>query len=46
MGIAEAHAGTLTLVPTDHGACFCLALPGVDVNDGLPVPSLVSAHQR
>jgi PAS domain S-box-containing protein len=44
MGIAEAHAGTLTLVPTDEGACFRLALPGVDVNDGLPIASLVSAH--
>jgi len=46
MGIAEAHAGSLTLVPTDRGACFRLALPGVDVNDGLPAPSLVSAHRR
>jgi PAS domain S-box-containing protein len=46
MGIAEAHAGTLTLVPTDRGACFRLALPGVDVNDGLPAPSLVSAHRH
>lgn len=45
MGIAEAHAGTLTLVPTDRGACFRLALPGVDVNDGLPAASLVSAHR-
>ena len=46
MGIAEAHAGTLTLVPTVQGACFRLALPAVDVNDGLPVPTLVAAQQR
>ena len=46
MGIAEAHAGTLTLVPTDRGACFRLTLPGVDVNDSLPAPSLVSADRR
>jgi PAS domain S-box-containing protein len=46
MGIAEAHAGTLTLVPTDEGACFRLALPGVDVNDGLPIASLVSAQRH
>ena len=46
MGIAEAHAGTLTLVPTVQGACFRLALPGVDVNDGLPVATLVAAQRR
>jgi PAS domain S-box-containing protein len=46
MGIAEAHAGTLTLVPTDSGACFRLALPAVDLNDRLPIASLVSATQR
>jgi len=46
MGIAEAHAGTLTLVPTDKGACFRLALPGVDVNDGIQDPSLVTAQRR
>ena len=46
MGIAEAHAGTLTLVPTDEGACFRLSLPGVDVNDGLPIASLVSAQRH
>ena len=45
LGIAEAHGG-LTLVPTDRGACFRLALPAVDVNDGLPAPSLVSANRR
>ena len=46
MGIAEAHGGTLTLVPTDKGACFRLALPAVDPSDGLPIASLVSAQQR
>jgi two-component system NtrC family sensor kinase len=46
MGIAEAHGGTLTLVPTDKGACFRLALPAVDGSDGLPIASLVSAQQR
>jgi signal transduction histidine kinase len=45
MGIAEAHAGALTLVPTEQGACFRLALPGVDVNDRLPAASLVSVHR-
>ena len=44
MGIAEAHGGTLTLVPTDKGACFRLSLPAVDTSDRLPVPALVSAH--
>jgi signal transduction histidine kinase len=43
MGIAEAHGGTLTLVPSAKGACFRLSLPGVDCDEGLPVPSLVSA---
>src|SRR5687767_11985108 len=41
MGIAEAHGGTLTLVPTEKGACFRLALPAVDTNDRLPIASLV-----
>jgi PAS domain S-box-containing protein len=27
MGIAEAHGGSLTLIPTDVGACFRLSLP-------------------
>ena len=27
LGIAEAHGGTLTLVPQDQGACFRLTLP-------------------
>jgi two-component system, NtrC family, sensor kinase len=43
MGIAEAHGGTLTLVPTDKGACFRLSLPGIDISDRLPVAALVSA---
>lgn len=42
LGIAEAHGGSLSLVPTDKGACFRLALPAVDVADGLPAPTLVS----
>ena len=46
MGIAEAHGGLLTLVPTGKGACFQLSLPGVDPDEGLPVPSLVGAQQR
>jgi PAS domain S-box-containing protein len=46
MGIAEAHAGTLTLVPTEKGACFRLSLPAVDLNDRLPVASLVSSAPR
>jgi two-component system NtrC family sensor kinase len=40
MGIAEAHGGSLTLVPTDTGACFCLSLPAATAID--QVPSLVS----
>ncbi len=46
MGIAEAHGGTLTLVPTDRGACFRLSLPAVDTSDRLPVPALVSAARQ
>ena len=46
MGIAEGHGGTLTLVPTERGACFRLALPAIDPNDSLPVASLVSAERR
>src|ERR671913_16606 len=46
LGIAEAHGGTLTLVPTDKGACFRLTLPGVDTAEGLPMASLVSAQHR
>ena len=46
MGIAEAHGGTLTLVPTSKGACFRLALPAIDTTEGLPVASLVTCQQR
>ncbi len=46
MGIAEAHGGALTLVPTGKGACFRLSLPAVDPEEGLPVPTLVSAHRQ
>lgn len=46
MGIAEAHGGTLTLVSTEKGACFRLALPAADPNDSMPVASLVTAHSR
>ena len=46
MGIAEAHGGALTLVPTGKGACFRLSLPAVDAEEGLPVPTLVSAHRQ
>jgi two-component system NtrC family sensor kinase len=44
MGIAEAHGGTLTLVPTEKGACFRLALPAVDTDEGLTVAALVRAE--
>jgi signal transduction histidine kinase len=48
MGIAEAHGGTLTLVPTSNGACFRLALPSIDPTEGLPTASLVgvTSHPR
>ena len=46
MGIAEAHGGALTLVPTEKGACFRLSLPAVDPDDGLPIPTLVAAHRH
>jgi PAS domain S-box-containing protein len=42
MGIAEAHGGALTLVPTSKGACFRLSLPAVAPSDTFPVDSLVS----
>ena len=44
MGIAEAHGGSLTLVPTDVGACFRLSLPGTTEID--QIPSLVSISSR
>jgi signal transduction histidine kinase len=46
MGIAEAHGGTLTLVPTEKGACFRLAIPSMAPTDRLHVPALVSAARR
>jgi PAS domain S-box-containing protein len=46
MGIAEAHGGSLMLVPTDKGACFRLSIPAVDTAEGLPVPTLVTAARR
>ena len=39
MGRADARADR-------QGACFRLALPGVDLEDGLPVPTLVCAHRQ
>jgi signal transduction histidine kinase len=44
MGIAEGHGGSLTLVPTEKGACFRLSLPAVDPDFGLPVPALAGAR--
>src|SRR5204862_4422930 len=43
MGIAEAHGGSLDLVPADRGACFCLSIPAAKPDDA-SVPTLVSAH--
>src|SRR5204862_586024 len=44
MGIAEAHGGSLTLIPTEVGACFRLSLPGTTEID--QIPSLVSISSR
>jgi PAS domain S-box-containing protein len=44
MGIAEAHGGSLMLVPTDTGACFRLSLPAAAETDELP--SLVGSAAR
>jgi PAS domain S-box-containing protein len=46
MGIAEAHGGTLALMPSPTGACFRLSLPAVDPNDRLPAPVLVGVERR
>jgi len=43
MGIAEAHGGSLTLLPTDKGACFRLSIPAA-VSDAMTVPTLVLAR--
>jgi len=37
LGIANAHRGTLDLVPTEAGTCFRLTLPGA----GFPGPASV-----
>jgi signal transduction histidine kinase len=44
MGIAEAHGGSLTLVPTDVGACFRLSLPCATETD--QTANLVSVSAR
>jgi PAS domain S-box-containing protein len=37
LGIAEAHGGLLSLVPSDHGSCFRLRLPAADAaHDAAP----------
>jgi two-component system NtrC family sensor kinase len=41
MGIAEAHGGSLTLLPADKGACFRLSIPAA-ASDAVTVPTLVS----
>ena len=46
MGIAEVHGGTLTLVPTDKGACFRLSIPASTTLKDAPLPALVSASRR
>jgi PAS domain S-box-containing protein len=46
MGIAEAHGGSLTLVPTDKGACFRLSIPAAERVDGVTTPSLVAVSRR
>jgi two-component system NtrC family sensor kinase len=42
MGIAEAHGGSLALLPTDKGACFRLSIPAA-ATDAVKIPTLVSA---
>src|SRR5438045_8577793 len=44
MGIAEAHGGSLALLPTDIGACFRLSLPCTTEMDQMP--SLVASTVR
>jgi two-component system NtrC family sensor kinase len=41
MGIAEAHGGSLMLLPSDKGACFRLSIPAA-ASDAVTVPTLVS----
>jgi signal transduction histidine kinase len=42
MGIAEAHGGSLALLPTDKGACFRLSIPAAAI-DTVKIPTLVTA---
>jgi len=44
MGIAEAHGGSLSLIPSDVGACFRLSLPAITEME--QVPTLVSVASR
>jgi two-component system NtrC family sensor kinase len=44
-GLAEAHGGRLTLVPSERGACFRLTLP-MDERDLLPRVEPVAARPR
>jgi PAS domain S-box-containing protein len=45
MGIAEAHGGSLKLLPSDRGACFRLALPAAGAGAGAqPAHLAVSAR--
>jgi signal transduction histidine kinase len=46
MGIAEAHGGTLTLVPTEKGACFRLSIPAANASAGVPAPTLATAIRQ
>ena len=46
MGIAEAHGGTLMLLPTDKGAWFRLSVPSSAAVNDVPLPALVSAARR
>ena len=43
LGIAEAHGGSLRLIPTDKGACFRLSIPIPDHAAATAVGSLVTA---
>jgi two-component system sensor histidine kinase HupT/HoxJ len=45
LGIAEAHGGSLELLPTDVGACFRLSIPA-GAPDSLAIPSLVTAARH
>jgi PAS domain S-box-containing protein len=45
MGIAEAHGGSLVLVPTDEGACFRLTIP-VGAASSMPRPTHFAATAR